>query len=67
MITVKLTPQKKIKEVEWKEGLKVKHILDESKWTASSVQTFVNGVSVSKEKKLQDGDELVLVPVVGGG
>lgn len=67
MITVKLTPKKEVKKVEWKEGIKVEDVLDESRWTFSSVNVFVNGVIAGKDKKLRDGDEVVLVPIVGGG
>lgn len=67
MITVKLTPQKKVKKVEWEEGIKVGDVLDESRWTFSSVNVFVNGVIAGKDKELYDEDEVVLVPIVGGG
>ncbi|KXB02345.1 hypothetical protein AKJ44_00715 [candidate division MSBL1 archaeon SCGC-AAA261F17] len=67
MITVKLTPKKEVKKLEWREGLTVEDILRESKWTSSSVRTLVDGVPVSKEKELKDGDELILIPIVGGG
>lgn len=67
MITVKLTEHKEIKKVEWREGLTVSDVLEDSRWTASSVSTFVNGIAASKDKELDDGDELVLVPIVGGG
>lgn len=67
VITVKLTPKKEVKKLEWKKGLTVEDILRESKWTSSSVRTLVDGVPVSKDRKLKDGDELVLIPIVGGG
>lgn len=67
MITVKLTPKKKLKKVEWEEGMTVKDILEESKWTSSSVQTFIDGSPVSEDEELNDEAELVLVPIVGGG
>lgn len=67
VITVKLTPKKEVKKLEWKKGLTVEDILRESKWTSSSVRTLVDGVPVSKDRKLEDGDELVLIPIVGGG
>lgn len=67
MITVKLTPHKEIKKLKWREGLTVGDILNESKWTASSISVFVNNVPADSEKELADGDEVVLVPIVGGG
>ncbi|KXB06777.1 hypothetical protein AKJ52_01615 [candidate division MSBL1 archaeon SCGC-AAA382C18] len=67
MITVKLTQQKEVKKVEWYEGITVKDILEDSKWTSNSVQTFVDGIPVNEDKKLEDNSELVLVPIVGGG
>lgn len=67
MITVKLTPHKEIKKVEWEEGLTVKDILSESKWSSTSIQTFVNNVPTGEDKELKVGDELVLVLIVGGG
>lgn len=67
MITVKLTPKKKMKEVEWEEGMTVKDILKDSKWTDSSVRVLMNGSPVSSEKELKDGDEITLIPIVGGG
>lgn len=67
MITVKLTLHKEIKKVEWREELTVGDVLEDSKWTPSSVQTFVDGTPVNEDKELEDGSELVLVPIVGGG
>mgnify|MGYP001098460199 CR=1 FL=1 len=67
MITVKLTPHMKIEEVKWEEGMTVGDIFEKFRWTPSSVYVFVNGLPVSKDKKLKDGDTLILSPIVGGG
>lgn len=67
MITVKLTPYRKIEEVKWEEGITVADIFEKFKWTSSSVVMFVNGLPVRSNKKLKDGDTLVLAPLVGGG
>lgn len=67
MITIKLTPQRKIKELEWEEGITVARILEKFRWTSSSVVTFVNGLPASGDKELKDGDTLILAPIVGGG
>lgn len=67
MVTVKLTEHKEVKKVKWKEGLTVGDILEDSRWTATSISTFVNGIAASEDTKLNDGDELILVPLVGGG
>lgn len=67
MITVKLTPHRKIKEVKWEEGITVADIFERFKWTLPSVVTFVNGLPVSRDRELKDGDTLVLAPIVGGG
>ncbi len=67
MITVKLTPYRKIEEVKWEEGITVGDIFKKFKWTPSSVHTFVNGLPVGGDKKLKDGDTLILSPIPGGG
>lgn len=67
MITIKLTPQKTLKEVEWEEGMTVEDVLENSNWTESSVRVLMNGSPVGKDKELNDGDRVTLVPVVGGG
>ena len=67
MITIKLTPKKKMKEVEWEEGMTVGDILEDSNWTGSSVRVLMNGSPVSEDKELKDGDRLTLIPIVGGG
>ncbi len=67
MITVKLTPYRKIEEVKWEEGITVGDIFEKFKWTSSSVVTFVNGLPVNRDRRLKDGDTLVFAPIVGGG
>lgn len=67
LITVKLTPYRKIEEVKWEEGITVGDIFEKFRWTTSSIHAFVNGLPVGRDKKLKDGDTLVLAPIVGGG
>ena len=66
MITIKLTPYRKIEEVKWEEGITVGDIFEKFRWTPS-IHAFVNGLPVGRNKKLKDGDTLILIPIVGGG
>jgi sulfur carrier protein ThiS len=67
LIVIKLAPGREIRRVEWREGLRVKDVFDEAGWTYHSVHVFVNGIAAEGDKELKDGDELVLVPIAGGG
>lgn len=70
MIRVKFGLSDKGVELEFREGMKVKDALQRLKYTPlfyAPLQKFVNGSPAEDDKELKDGDELVIVPIVGGG
>ena len=68
MIKVKLASARQGQEIEYRQGLRVRNILEELKYHPASIALIsLNGTPVSKDAELKDGDELVLVPTVGGG
>lgn len=68
MIKVKLAAARQWEEITHREGIKVKDILKLSKYHPASIALIsLNGSPVDENAELKDGDELVLVPAVGGG
>ncbi|MFH1821531.1 MAG: MoaD/ThiS family protein [Methanobacteriota archaeon] len=68
MIKVKQASARQWQEVEYRQGLRVRNILEELKYHPASIALIsLNGTPASKDAELKDGNELVLVPTVGGG
>jgi len=68
MIRVKLASARQWQEIGYKQGVRVRDILEELKYHPASIALIsLNGTPVSKDAELKDGDELILVPTVGGG
>ncbi len=68
MIKVKIAAAREWKEMEYKEGMRVEDVLKELKYNPASIALIrLNGVPADKKSELKDGDELLLVPTVGGG
>jgi len=68
MIRLKLAAAKEWQEIEYEQGMMVRDILEELKYHPASIALIsLNGTPVSKDAETKDGDELVLVPTVGGG
>ncbi|MFQ6129380.1 MAG: MoaD/ThiS family protein [Candidatus Hadarchaeaceae archaeon] len=68
MIKVRLAAAKQWQEIEYRQGTRVRDILEELKYHPASIASVIlNGTSVGEDVELKDGDELVLVPTVGGG
>lgn len=68
MIRVKLASARQWQEIGYKQGVRVRDILEELKYHPASIALIsLNETPVSKDTELKDGDELVLVPTVGGG
>lgn len=68
MIRVKLASARQWQEIEYKQGVRVRDILEELKYHPASIALVsLNGTHVDEDAELKDGDELVLVPTVGGG
>jgi len=67
MIRVRIAASKQWREVEYQEGMKVRDVIERFRYHPASTIISLNGVPAEESKELKDGDELVLVPVVGGG
>jgi len=70
MIRVKFGLSDKGVELEFREGMKVKDALQRLNRTPlfyAPLHKFVNESPAEDDKELKDGDELVIVPMVGGG
>lgn len=68
MITVKLLSScDEGRKLEYRAGMRVKDILEKYKYHPSSVSKFINGLVADDDDELKDGDELLIVPMIGGG
>jgi sulfur carrier protein ThiS len=68
MILVKVAAARDWTKVEFKEGMRVKDILEKLNYHPASVAlTSLNGVAADENDSLKDGDEIIVVPTVGGG
>ncbi|MEW6592925.1 MAG: MoaD/ThiS family protein [Candidatus Hadarchaeota archaeon] len=68
MIRVKVAAARKWQEIEYKSGMRVADVLEMLKYHPASVAVInLNGLPVKEDAKLEDGDELIIVPTVGGG
>jgi len=67
MIKVKIATSKLWKEIGYEEGMKVGDVLKKFKFHPASTLVRLNGLPVGEDKRLKDGDELLFIPVVGGG
>jgi sulfur carrier protein ThiS len=68
MIRVKIAASKQWKKLEFRSGMKVKDILKTLHFHPASVAMMsLNGIPSDENAELKDGDELILVPAVGGG
>lgn len=68
MIRVRLAAASSWSEVEYREGMRVRDVLEQLRYHPASIGHIqVNGFPASEETPLRDGDEIVLVPLVDGG
>lgn len=68
MIKVKLAAAKRWQEIEFKQGMRVKNLLETLKYHPASVALVsLNGVPAEEDAEIKDGDEIVIVPTFGGG
>jgi|GEM_PF-2564429 len=68
MIRVKIAAGREWKEIGYKEGMRVEDVLKELRYHPASIALIrLNGIPADKKSELKDGDELLLVPTVGGG
>lgn len=68
MIRVRLAAASAWQEVEHRDGMKVKDVLELLKYYPASIGHIrVNDLPGSEEAVLRDGDEMILIPLVDGG
>ncbi|AEC52715.1 sulfur carrier protein ThiS [Pyrococcus sp. NA2] len=67
MIRVKVIGRGIEKEIEWREGMRVKDVLREVGFNTESAIAKVNGKVALEEKEVKDGDFIEVIPVVSGG
>ncbi|MDI6884086.1 MAG: MoaD/ThiS family protein [Hadesarchaea archaeon] len=68
MLKVKLAVARKWEEVEYRRGMRVKDLLDMLKYHPASIALIsLNGTAADENAELKDGDEIILVPTLGGG
>lgn len=68
MIKVKLATAKDWMEIGFKKGMKVDDLLKMLKYHPASIALIsLNGMPAIEDAELKDGDEIVLVPALGGG
>lgn len=68
MIRVKLAAARDWMEIRFREGMRVTDVLVELRYHPASIALIsLNGIPAGENAQLKDGDEMVLVPSVGGG
>lgn len=68
MIRVRLAAGSSWKEVEYRDGMRVGDVLKILKYHPASIaHVRVNNFPATEETSLKDGDEVIIVPLVGGG
>ncbi|AFK22599.1 MoaD/ThiS family protein [Pyrococcus sp. ST04] len=67
MIRVKVIGRNIEKEIEWKEGMRVRDILREVGFNTESAIAKVNGKVALEDSEVKDGDFVEVIPVVSGG
>ncbi|AAL81185.1 hypothetical protein PF1061 [Pyrococcus furiosus DSM 3638] len=67
MIKVKVIGRNIEKEIEWREGMKVRDILRAVGFNTESAIAKVNGKVVLEDDEVKDGDFVEVIPVVSGG
>jgi sulfur carrier protein len=67
MIKVKVIGRNIERELEFREGLKVKDILKLVGFNTESAIAKVNGKVALEDAKIKDGDYVEVIPVVSGG
>jgi sulfur carrier protein ThiS len=67
MIKVKIAMGKRWEEIRYEKGMRVRDVLKKFKYHPASVLVKLNGLSADVDEELEDGDELIFIPVVGGG
>ncbi|WP_048146862.1 MoaD/ThiS family protein [Pyrococcus abyssi] len=67
MIKVKVIGRGIEKEIEWREGMKVKDVLRAVGFNTESAIAKVNGKVALEDKEVKDGDFVEVIPVVSGG
>lgn len=68
LIRIKLAMAKDWMEIEFKKGMKINDLFEKLKYHPASIALIsLNGTPVDEDAELKDGDEVVLVPTIGGG
>nr|CCE70540.1 TPA: sulfur carrier protein ThiS [Pyrococcus abyssi GE5] len=67
VIKVKVIGRGIEKEIEWREGMKVKDVLRAVGFNTESAIAKVNGKVALEDKEVKDGDFVEVIPVVSGG
>ncbi len=68
MIKIKIAMAKEWTEIFFEKGMKVGDLLKKLKYHPSSIALIsLNGIPTGENTELKDGDEIVLVPALGGG
>jgi len=68
MLKVKLAAARQWQEIEYRKGMRVRDLIKELKYHPASIASVsLNGSPADNDTELKDGDELILVPLVGGG
>ena len=68
MIKIRLAATRKWQEIDYRKDMRVKDIFRELRYHPASIALIIlNGTPTDENAELKDGDELVLVPTVGGG
>lgn len=67
-IRVKLAAASGWVDLDFKEGMRVIDVVEVLRYHPASIALiYLNGAPVDENSPVKDGDEIVLVPLVGGG
>ncbi|MEM3420666.1 MAG: MoaD/ThiS family protein [Candidatus Hadarchaeum sp.] len=68
VIRVQLAAASGWTELDFREGMRVIDVFEALKYHPASIALiYLNGTPVDENSPVKDGDEIVLVPLVGGG
>jgi sulfur carrier protein ThiS len=68
LIRVKLAAAKKWMELDFAEGMRIKDVIKLLNYHPSSIALVIlNGLPAEEDASLKEGDEIIIVPAVGGG
>jgi sulfur carrier protein ThiS len=68
LIKVKLAAARDWTELDFVEGMTIKDIIRTLNYHPASIALIVlNGSPAEEDARIKDGDEIVIVPLVGGG